>query len=178
MSGERWREVCRTLKTIFGERGKAGNNGHVLTSGGLPDVFDIIHEDEENALRRYDYFIDLTGKTRFAEKHPVVTAEEADRLLTDLLPFRLPGRVQTLYRRTPNGWLVFAANNDGVLCDCFRGDVFLPEADVTAAVEPRGGKGSVCVLDGTGRLFTDGGRDYLTLRAGEWVLLHAPDETV
>ena len=178
VSGERWREVCRTLQRIFGERSKAGNNGHVLTSGGLPDVFDIIHEDEENALRRYDYLIDLTGKTGFAEKYPVVTAEEADRLLSDLLPFRLPGRLQTLYRRTSNGWLVFAANNDGVLCDRFRGDVFLPEADVTAAVEHRGGKGSVCVLDGTGRLFTDGGRDYLTLRAGEWVLLHAPDETV
>ena len=37
-----WKRIRETLPEIFGRRGERGNNAHVLTLGGLPDVFDIL----------------------------------------------------------------------------------------------------------------------------------------
>ena len=175
LNGEAWRRIRETLPLLFGKKGERGNNAHVLTPGGLPDCFDILHEDQEDALGRFDFFIDLTGGEDFRRKHPVITPEEADRILSDLLPLRIGGGVHTAYNWVPGGWLVFAANNDGVECDNFKGDVRFPEAALTAEIRYKTSdlsvRPSVRLLDGTGTLDRDGGRDMLSLRAGDWVLL-------
>nr|MCR5484562.1 hypothetical protein [Clostridiales bacterium] len=166
-----WQNIRAVLPLIFGKRGKLGNNAHVLTPGGLPDAFDILHEGDETALGRYQYFIDLTGGVKFAKTHRVITPEEADDILTRLLPFRLEGEVHTLYRKTADGWLVFASNNDGVLCDNFKGDVRLGEAFLTSRIDYRSSGASCRILDGSGVLKRDDAGDFLELRAGDWVLL-------
>lgn len=168
-----WEKIRRTLKRIFGVPGKYGNDGHVLTPGGLPDVFDILHEDQTEALSRYEYIIDLTAGDRFRENRRAVDPDDADRILDGLLPLRIDG-AHTLYNRTASGWLIWAANNDGVECDGFRGDVKLPGADVAAQIRYGSGAGKCVLLDGTGRLHRENGKDVLALGAGEWVLLGVP----
>ncbi len=174
-----WRTIRETLPRLFGQAGTRGNNAHVLTPGGLPDAFDIIHEDSAckagEALRRYEYFIDLTGGDSFKKTHRTVTPEEADRILTELLPLRIGENVHTAYNRIPGGWLVFASNNDGVECDNFKGDVRIPEAAVTAEIRYRKNGLSAKMMEGTGRLHRDGDRTFLDLRAGDWVLLGVSD---
>ena len=166
-----WKRIQVTLPEVFGHRGERGNNAHVLTPGGLPDVFDILHEDQEEALRRYSFFIDLTGKDNFRKAHRTVTPEEADRILDRLLPLRIGNGVHTAYNRVEGGWLVFASNNDGVECDNFRGDVRLEEAALTAEISRRDDRISVRMLDGSGVLRRDRSKDMVELRAGDWVLL-------
>ncbi len=165
-----WQNVRTVLPQIFGVKGSLGNSAHVLTPGGLPDCFDILHEDDEAALGKYDAFIDLTGGTRFSRTHRTITPEEADGMLRALLPARIDG-IHTAFNRIPGGWLVFAANHDGVECDNFRGDVFLPEAARTAEIRLRDPSAPVSLLDGAGSLRRDGACWQLTLGAGDWALL-------
>ena len=166
-----WKRIRETLPEIFGRRGERGNNAHVLTPGGLPDVFDILHEDQEEALRRYSFFIDLTGRDSFRKTHRTVAPEEADRILDGLLPLRIGNGIHTEYNRVKGGWLVFASNNDGMECDNFKGDVRLEEASLTAEISRRDDRVSVRMLDGSGVVRRDKDKDFLELRAGDWVLL-------
>ena len=180
---ETWERIRAVLPRIFGSPGRRGNHSHILTPGGLPDAFDILHEDQEAALGRYDYFIDLTGGEGLRKKlekksgrsDRIVTPEEADRILTDLLPLRIGEGVHTLYTRTADGWLIFAANNAGIECSDFRGDVRIPEAALNARIRTEK-TGTECrLLDGTGKLHRDGASETLFLEAGDWVLLGVSD---
>ena len=165
-----WQMIRQILPELFGTAG-TGNNAHVLTPGGLPDVFDIIHADDEKALSRYDYLIDLTGGSVFPPENHVITPEEADTILTDLLPLRIGGGVHTAYNKKGSGWLVFAANNNGVSCDNYEGDRIDPAAAVTAEIRYRDPASCVRVLDGTGGICREDGRDTVCLGGGEWLLM-------
>ena len=159
------------MEALFGHDGR-GNTGKILRCGGFPDVFDILHADQEEALSGYDYLIDLTGNDRFAASHDnIVTPQALDPILDRILPCRIGGDLHTAYNRTENGFTVLVLNNDGVTNDNFEGDTYLPDAAVTEPVRFCGGYHSCCVLDGTGAVHTDGDAVTLTLGAGEWLLL-------
>lgn len=168
-------KINRTMELIFGQPGKHGNHGHVLKSGGLPDVFDMIHADTPT-LPSYPYLIDLTGDPSFAERHPnAVSVGEADALLDTLLPFRVRGGLHTAYNKTEKGWLVLCMNNDGVYHDGFLPDSFLPEATVGTPVVFSGRAFEITKADGSGMIEKNGDAYSLSLGAGEWILLAAAE---
>ena len=159
------------LQTLFGADGRFGNMGHVLRTGGLPGVVDLIHANMEQALDGYEYLIDLTGDASFRRRRNVVTAEEADRLMDGLLPCRFDNRLFASYNRTKDGWYVLVMNNDGVRHDGFQPDEFLPEADVAAPVRLSPATVGVQKTAGSGALHEEGDRLFTALKAGEWMLL-------
>lgn len=171
LSAEAYREFLETIEIIFGTTGKLGNMGHVLKSGGLPGVCDIVYEDSPN-LSGYDYLIDLTFDTAFSRgRNNVVTHGEVKSILQQLLPFTVDGGLFAAYNRSSNGWYALVMNNDGVFHDGFMPDVLLPEAAVCSELRLSPSVSDVRKAAGGGKLERDGGRYYLTLPAGEWALL-------
>ena len=160
------------VNSIFGSNGQHGNMGHVLRTGGLPGVVDVIHADMTDALRQYDLLIDLTGDTDFKAKHDnIVSVEEADRLLDALLPCRFDERLFVSYNRTSGGWLALVMNNDGVTHDGFQPDEFSPEAAVHSEIRPTSRLYYFKKLAGNGTLQTDAAKADVLLKAGDWLLL-------
>jgi hypothetical protein len=164
---EKMRRFRENIEAIFGVQGDSGNMGHVLKTGGLPAVCDLVYEDMPEALGRYDYLIDLTGGALSQKYGNAVTAQEADRLLDTLLPCRVGGGLLAAYNRTPSGWLMLIMNNNGVYHDGFNPDMQLPEAAVTAPLRPRSPDARITLAAGNGALRSGS----VTLRGGEWALL-------
>lgn len=167
-----WTKQLRdTMYTLLGTNG-SGNTGHVLRRGGYPDVFDILHADQESALSHYDYLIDLTDDPAFAAAHNnIVSIDALEGLLDRMLPCRIGGDLQTQYNRTKDGWEVLVLNNDGVTNDNFEGDRFDADAAVTTDIRFCGDHNTCRSLDGTGTVSSDGNRVTLHLAAGQWLLL-------
>ena len=171
---ERMNAFRAAMEALFGTQGRHGNFGHVLKNGGLPAVCDLVYEDMPEALRRYDYLIDLTGRpSALARKGTVVSVEEADRLLDELLPCRVGGGLFTAYNRREGGWYVLVMNHDGIRHDNFLPDEQLPEATIHAPVTPRAPETRLTKAAGDGLLEHTGSGCAVTLRAGEWLLLTA-----
>lgn len=160
------------LRNIFGSESK-GNAGHTVRNGGYPDVFDMVHEDTENALDKYDYLIDLTGNESFAKEHPnTIKAEDINGILDKILPLRIESPVHTAYNKTKDGWLVLAMNNDGIDCNNnFEGDKKLPDCDITAKINYKNSGVSCKKLEGTGSLSKTENGDFVELEAGQWIIL-------
>ena len=160
------------LRNIFGSESK-GNAGHTVRNGGYPDVFDMVHEDTENALDKYDYLIDLTGNESFAKEHPnTVKSEDINGILDKILPLRIESPVHTAYNKTKDGWLVLAMNNDGIDCNNnFEGDKTLPDCDITAKINYKNSCVSCKKLEGTGSLSKTENGDFVELEAGQWIIL-------
>ncbi|MBR5426827.1 MAG: hypothetical protein IK118_00650 [Clostridia bacterium] len=157
---------------IFGDGDGFGNCGHVLKSGGLPAVCDIVHADMEDALSGYEYLIDLTGDPSFAVRHKnTVAPAGADRLLDGLLPLRVGGGLCAAYNRRGDEWYILLMNNNGVRHDGFRPDEFRSAAAVTQALRLRDPTRGVRMAAGTGTLSADGGAYTVSLPAGAWLLL-------
>ena len=172
LTEQQFRAFRAGMEAIFGRTGSYGNMGHVLKSGGLPAVCDLIYEDMPEALDRYELLIDLTGRDALARRYRnAVSVEEADRALDALLPCRIGGGLTAAYNRAGDGWFVLVMNNDGVQHDGFLPDVQLPEAAVTAPLTTQLPGMTVKKAAGDGALHTDGDVHTLSLQAGEWLLL-------
>ena len=151
-------------EAIFGTTGRFGNCAHVIKNGGLPAVCDLVYEDMPEALKRYEYLIDLTPGRGLAQScRNVVSVPEADRLLDALLPCRVGGGLFAGYNRVGGGWLMLIMNNDGVLPE-----TKLPEAAVSAPLIPRDPDVRLAKAAGNGSVHPDGS---VKLEAGEWLLL-------
>ncbi len=160
------------LRSIFGSESK-GNAGHVIRNGGYPDIFDIVHEDTENALDKYDFLIDLTGNDSFAKEHKnTVKTEDINKILENILPLRIESPVHTSYNKTNDGWFVLAINNDGIHCDNnFEGDKKLPDCDLVSKINYKNNGISCKKIDGSGNISKTENGDYIELEAGQWILL-------
>ena len=165
--------INEALKSMFGTQGEYGNQGHVLKNGGFPDIIDIIHADTLS-LSSYEYLIDLTGDPLFAHTHKnTVPVSDLRDLFPALLPLTVDGDLHTAYNKTSDGWLILCMNHNGVQHDAFCPDRFLPEAEVCADVRFNNQTYRLQKLAGPGDLTLNGGAWYITLRAGEWILLSA-----
>lgn len=160
-----------TMALLFGTGRKYGNHSHVVCNSAYPDIFDIIHADQTDAIARYDYLIDLTGDASFAAAHGnCITTDALEGLLDTLLPFRVDGDLHTMYNRTAGGWLLLIMNNEGILTEDFSGDIQMPEAAADGRLHHL--RGEWKLLDGNTAApqKTDDGCTF-TLGGGEWMLL-------
>ena len=163
--------IRETMALLFGTGRKYGNHSHVICNSSYPDIFDIIHADQTDAIARYDYLIDLTGDPAFAQAHSnCVAAEALSAMLDTLLPFRVDGDLHTMYNRTADGWLLLIMNNEGILIKDFSGDIQMPEAAIDGRLHHLCGEWKL--LDGNTAepQKTDDGCTF-TLGGGEWMLL-------
>ena len=62
------------------------------------------------------------------------------RLKRDLIPFEVSGRVETLYNRTEDGWVITVLNNEGVTKTFLEPPVIDPNAVQTVTIQWRGGE--------------------------------------
>ncbi len=171
VSNEYTARLRSCMQKLFGYDGR-GNTGHVIRCGGFPDVFDILHADQDAALAKYDYLIDLTDDASFAKAHSgVITTDDLDAILDTMLPCRIGEGLHTAYNKTAGGYTVLVLNNDGVTNDNFEGDTYMADAEVTAPVRFLGDHSTCRVIDGTGTLHADGDAYSVTLGAGQWLLL-------
>ena len=60
------------------------------------------------------------------------------KLTRDLVPFEVSGRVETLYSRTEEGWVITVLNNEGVTKTFHEPPVIDPNAVQTVTVQWRG----------------------------------------
>lgn len=163
--------IREVMDQFLGHSGRYGNHSHVIKNGGFPDVFDIIHADQTDAIEKYDYLIDLSDDRSFANTHKnIVEIDEINSILDRMLPCRISGDIHTMYNRTRDGWIVLIMNNEGILCDNFAGDCRIPEA--VAAVKITMKEGEWKILDGNYvHLPERTGDGYnVTLEAGEWIM--------
>lgn len=161
-----YEDVAEGLRALFGDSSQAhGNEAHVIKNGGMPDVFDILHADHEEALSHYDYLIDLTGDASFAQKHTnVVKLDDLENLLRSILPCWVDGGVHWMLNRVTDGYRLMIFNHNGIDRSVAFGDRFLKEADLTGRIDA---KGTLRLLNSSRCDFrTDGQERNVALSAG------------
>ncbi len=173
---EKIRNIKKTMNTLFYKKAPdydwVGRDAHCMQNTDYPDVFNIIHGDMEEALNEYDYIIDLTGDPNFAKSHSnIVDVDALDSILKKILPCRFSETLHTAYNRTENGWLVFVANNNGILRSADDGEYAEENTTVVADIISNGTDVKPNKLEGSGELLFDGKEYKLSLGAGQWIIL-------
>lgn len=149
-----------------------GKDRHCIQNSPYPDIFDVLHGDQTEALSHYEYIIDLTGDEQFAARYKnIIEPQELEGLLPQLLPCTLTGGVHYMFNKTQQGWLLLAINNEGVLRDNFSGDSFCEKARIISRVDMRCAQTALHALAGSGEIFQEDGKYTLSLGAGEWLLI-------
>ncbi len=158
-------------KLLHGENPQ-GHGSFCMQNGAYPDVFDILHGDMTDAIAKYDYIIDLTGNADFAAAHDnIVTPEELKPILEKLLPCTFAEELHVTYNRTEDGWLVLAANNNGVERTVTDGDRFREDAKIVSDILPRDPNMRIEKMEGSGTLVCENGGYRAELGAGQWMIL-------
>ncbi len=151
---------------------RVGGDAHSMQNGKYPDLFDVLHGDMTDAIAKYDYIIDLTGDADFAAAHDnIITPEELKAMLPALLPCTFSEEVHAAYNKTEDGWLVFVANNNGVVRSARTGETALEDARISAEITCAAGITSVEKTAGSASLSHDGGKCFADLGAGQWMIL-------
>ncbi len=172
---EKIRNIKKTLNKLFYNKAPeydwVGRDAHCMQSTDYPDVFNVIHADMKEAVNEYDYIIDLTGDPNFAKSHGnIITADDLDGILKKMLPCRFSETLHTVYNRTENGWLVFAANNNGILRDVDKGEYAQENSAVTSDIILSNTDMKISKLEGSGELLFDDKGCKLSLGAGQWII--------
>ncbi len=171
--GEKLGHVKKVLNKLFYKKAPGydwlGRDAHCMQNTDYPDVFDILHGDMEDALQDYDYLLDLTGDPDFAAAHSnIITLEDLEGILEKLLPCRFSRTLHTVYNKTENGWLVFVANNNGLVRSVDLGEYAEENGVLAQVLLPENRR--LTKLAGSGALL-DGDGYQVSLEAGQWMIL-------
>lgn len=167
-SPEPWAAGIRKL--MHASRSSLGNETSSLINSDLPDAFDILHADREDALGGYRMLVDLTGDPAFARRHKTaVTPDEAAGRIYDLMPCLVSGGLHWFLLRSGGGWQLAVFNNDGIDMSAERGEIRLPEAAKTARIDIKN-LSRLEPIAGSGRLSRDGGGYLVDIEPGEYFL--------
>lgn len=167
--------INEILHEIFGSvSGMTGNERHVIKNGGMPDAIDLLHSDMEEAVGQYEYLIDLTSEPDFRKKHHnIIPLCDAETILKKSLPVWVEGPVQWFVNRKNNCFLLYVANNSGIVRSPDTGETELPDssaaAEITGTDEPEliGGEADISR--------TERGSFNITLGPGKWSLFRFYD---
>ncbi len=173
---EKIRNIKKIMNKLFYKKAPdydwVGRDAHCMQNTDYPDVFDIIHGDMHQALEGYDYIIDLTGDADFAKAHSnIVSVDELNDILTDILPCCFSETLHIVYNRTENGWLVFVANNKGISRTADGGEFADENTAIVSDIILTATDMKIIKLEGSGELLFDGKEYKLSLAAGQWIIL-------
>ncbi len=172
---EKMLNIKKTMGKLFYKKAPdydwVGRDAHCMQNTDYPDVFDIIHADMQDALKNYNHIIDLSGDPDFAETHSnIIAVDDLEGILKKILPCRFSKTLHSAYNRTENGWLVFVANNNGVVRNVDKGEYAEENSTVVSEIVLKDEK-SIRKLEGSGELLFDGKEYNVSLGAGEWIIL-------
>ncbi len=172
---EKVRTIKRTMNQLFYKKAEGydwvGRDAHCMQNTDYPDVFDIIHADMKYALKEYEYIIDLTGDPDFLKSHSnIITVDELDSVFANALPCRFSKTLHTVYNRTDRGWLVFVANNKGIVRNVDKGEYAEENSTVISDIALKDKK-QITKLEGSGEMLFVGKEYIVSLGAGEWIIL-------
>ncbi len=167
---EKVRKVRKGLRRLFLESsGMKGTETTSLINSNIPDAIDIVHEDRFDA-DSYEYLVDLTGNSSFAEKYAskICAAEDVQSILSKLLPCRVEGGLHHLVNRMPTGkYSLMIFNHSGVSRTVAEGERFMHEEDKTVTVTCKDNR-RINMLEGNGSVTYEGDVAYVTVPAGGW----------
>ncbi|NLA77460.1 MAG: hypothetical protein GX851_06490 [Clostridiales bacterium] len=144
-----------------------GNENKTLPNSDIPDAFDIIHEDCENAFSRYEYLVDLTGNPKFSKNHKNAVSAQQAKLLTDgLMPCSVSGGVHWFVNKLDDGWYLTVFNNDGINKSIQNGECVMPEATRLAVIDIKN-ELSLTRLEGCADISARDGKYYVSIKGGD-----------
>ncbi|MBE6731907.1 MAG: hypothetical protein E7564_09480 [Ruminococcaceae bacterium] len=142
-----------------------------LQNSRFPDIFDIIHEDNEEAISNYQYVIDLTYNDDFKNKYSnIITANELKGKLNEILPITFKEELHTVYNKKGENFYVMCLNNRGVINENYKGEYCDSSFDINTEIIFNEDF-SVELFEGEGNLTKEKGKFMLNLHAGKWVIL-------
>lgn len=147
-----------------------GDETKIMINSPIPDAFDIVHEDCTDALKNYEYLVDLSGSSDFSKKHRnICSVQEAPELLKSLMPCSVRGAVHWFVNRIEGAWLLVIFNHSGVERSVEKGERYLFDCAETVKVSVKSGA-ELKKLAGDGKLRAEQGEYSVDLPAGGWVL--------
>ncbi len=130
---KRLRPVTEAIRYLFLDTAPMlGTEPQQLMNGFTPDAIDIIHEDS-TTLGDYDILVDCTGNPAFAAAYEdkIKTPEEARAYLRETLPVVIDGGASMQLTRNGDTYYLLLLNNSGVERSVAKGEVLLPEGEIT-----------------------------------------------
>lgn len=145
-----------------------GNEKKTLINSDIPDAFDIIHADCESVFGEYKYLVDLSGDSAFADKHQnAVSAEEAKRLIKEVMPIWVTGGVHWFIGKISDGWYLTVFNNDGIDKSVDGGEVQIKDARRVAVIDIKN-RSSLTGLEGCRDITLTDGKYCVPIDAGDY----------
>ena len=161
--------VKETLYKIFGESyPSVGNENVCLKNPVLPDAMDVVVEGYES-IKNYKYLVDLTFNPEFANTHDnIININEISSKLSELLPCNVTGNVHWLVNKIDGGYYLSIFNNNGIVRDLEKGDIYLDEGKAEVTINIKNGK-ELVALEGNVNVKKEAGNYKLTLNSGDWL---------
>ena len=146
-----------------------GTEPKVLINSHIPDAVDMLNEGDGKALRSYQYLVDITGEADFKNRYEnVITPDEVEEKLYELLPCRVDGGFHWLLNEAENGYYLSIFNQSGIVRTVEAGDSVLPEATKTARITLKDGK-TLLPLEGNTEVGFENGTYFVELKGGDWL---------
>lgn len=144
-----------------------GNESHAMINSRIPDAIDIVHSDCAG-LDKYDYLIDLSYDSKFAEKYngKICRAEDAEKLLREVLPCNVEGNAHWLVNKSKDKYYITIFNNNGIFKSS-AGEFTDKSADSIVSVSVKN-KRSLKMLEGKAEISCENGIYSIMIPAGEW----------
>ena len=118
-----------------------GTEPKVLINSNIPDAVDMLNEGDGHALKCYQYLVDMTGETGFRARYDhVISPDEVEEKLHELLPCRVDGGFHYLLNEAENGYYLSIFNHSGIVRTVETGEWVMPEATKTATITIKDGK--------------------------------------
>ena len=167
------KKVHRGLKKIFCSTSPMfGAEKRSLLNCLTYDCIDIITE-EEAETGNYNYYIDLTSSSIFAEKFvkKIIPADVGvvNKIIEKYLPCRIKGGVMKQVTRAENGdYYLLLTNNCGITNTVKKGETVSPFSTRSATIVPNSGY-TITVEQTDGTYLSSEGKIKVTLPAGSYL---------
>lgn len=166
---KKYTSACHGIDELMGAScSRYGNEKKTLINSDIPDAFDIIHADCESVFGEYKYLVDLSGDSAFAEKHQnAVSAEEAKRLIKEVMPIWVTGGVHWFIGKISDSWYLTVFNNDGIDKSVDGGEVQIKDARRVAVIDIKN-HSSLTGLEGCRDITLTDGKYCVPIDAGDY----------
>ncbi len=163
------KKVKESLYKIFAtSHPMVGNENICLKNPVLPDAMDIVVEGYET-INNYEYLVDLTFNPEFAKQHNnIIDITEIADKLNEILPCVVSGNVHWFVNKINDGFYLSIFNNNGIVRDLEKGDVYLEEGRAEVTVSLKCGK-VLQVLESNTNIEYNGDSYKVILNSGEWL---------
>ena len=163
------KQVKESLYKIFAtSHPMVGNENICLKNPVLPDAMDIVIEGYET-INNYEYLVDLTFNPKLAKNHNnIISIDEISDKLKEILPCSVTGNAHWFVNKIDDGFYLSIFNNNGIVRDIEKGDVYLEEGKAEITITLNDDK-ILEALEGNTNIEKTGNTYKVTLNSGDWL---------